>query len=66
MKIGILSGKEKLALIEVGKEGTYIWIGLWFSSYSLKKITSQKEEGQKKTIKLQTGKEVMHKSLSLN
>ena len=44
MKIGILSGKEKLALIEVGKEGIYIWIGLGFSLYSLTKRTRQKEE----------------------
>ena len=35
MKICILSGKEKLDFIEVGKEGTYIWIGLVFSLYSL-------------------------------
>ena len=44
MKIGILSGKEKLAFIEVEKEGTYIWIGLGLSLYSLTKRTRQKEE----------------------
>ena len=65
MKIRIFSGKEKLAFIEVGKEGTYIWIGLGFSLYSLTKLTRQNEEEQKKTIKLQTEKEVMHQSLSL-
>ena len=48
MKIGILSGKEKLSFIEVEKEGTYIWIGLGFSLYSLTKQTRQKEEEQKK------------------
>ena len=56
MKIGILSGREKLAFIGVGKEGTYIWIGLGLSLYSLTKRTRQEEEEQKKTIKLQTGK----------
>ena len=57
MKIGILSGKENLAYIEVKKEGTYIWIGLGLSLYSLTKKTRKKEEEQKKMIKLQTGKE---------
>ena len=60
MKIGILSGKVKLAFIEVVKEGTYIWIGLGFSLYSLTKRTRQKKVEQKNEIKLQTGKEVMH------
>ena len=45
MKIRILSRKEILDFIEVGKEGTYIWIGLGFSLYSIKKQKSQKEEG---------------------
>ena len=60
MKIGILSRKVKLAFIEVVKEGTYIWIGLGFSLYSLTKRTRQKKVEQKNEIKLQTGKEVMH------
>ena len=63
MESGILGGKVKLAFIEVGKEGTYIWIGLGFSLYSLKKRTRQKEEEQKKNIELQTGKEVINQSL---
>ena len=66
MQIGILSGKEKLVFIEVEKEGTYIWIGLGFSLYLLTKWTRQKEEKQEKFIKLQTGKQMMHQSLSLN
>ena len=47
MKIGILIEKEKLAVIEVGKEGTNIWIELWFSLYSLTKQKRQREEKQK-------------------
>ena len=47
-KIGILSGKEKPDFIEVEKEGTYIWIGLGFSLYSLTKQTMQNEKEQKK------------------
>ena len=58
--------KEKLAFTKVEKGGTYIRIWLGFSLYSLTKQTRQKEEEQKKTIKFQTGKEVMHQSLLLN
>ena len=34
---------RKLAFIEVVKEGTYIYIGLVFSSYSLTRQTRQKK-----------------------
>ena len=47
MKIGVLSFKKKLAFIKVEKEGTYIWIWLEFSLYSLTKLARQKEEEQK-------------------
>ena len=59
-EIGIFGRKEKLAFIEVRVKGTYIWIGLGFSLYSLTKQTKQKEEEQENTVKLQTIKEVMH------
>ena len=42
MQIEKLSLKEKLDLIEVIKRGTYIRIGLEFSSYLLTKLTRQK------------------------
>ena len=58
--------KRKIAFIAVENECTYIWIGFGFSLYALKKLIRQREEEQKKTIRLQTGKEVMHQSLSLN
>ena len=48
--------KKGLALIEVIKGVTYIWIGLGFSLYSLTKLRGQREEGTEKHIKLQTGK----------
>ena len=35
--------KRKLDFIEVGKEGTLIWIGLGFSLYSLTKQTRKYE-----------------------
>ena len=56
MKTGILSGEEKLAFIEVEKEGTYIWIVLVLSLYSLTKWTRQKEEEQETLSKWQTEK----------
>ena len=65
-QIGKLSGKEKLALIKVIKGGTYIRIGLGFSLYSLTERTRQKEEVTEKQIELQTIKEVIYQSLSLD
>ena len=44
---------------------TYIRIGLIFSLYSLTKTNREKIIGNRKYIMLQTGKEVIHQSLSL-
>ena len=61
-----LSGKEKLALIEVIKVGTYVRIGFRLLLYSLTKQTRPREEVTKNQINLQTGKEVMHQSLTID
>ena len=45
-----IKGKRKKSLIEVRKGGTYIRIGLGFSSYSLTKQTKLKEEGTEKRL----------------
>ena len=48
------------------KRDIYIGIGLGFSLYSLTELTRQKEGGKEKQIKLQTVKEVIHQSLTLD
>ena len=48
------------------KVNTYIRIGLGFNLYSLTKMTRRTEEGTEKEMRLQTVKEEMHQSLSLD
>ena len=42
--------KVKLDFITVGKEGTYIWIGLGINLYSLKKRSRKDKKEQKKRL----------------